>query len=486
MIASSMIGRPLLRRLLLVCFFLIAFAAASSDSKSVTSLPGFHGRLPFHLETGYVEVDKDNGAELFYYFVESQAGGEEDPFLLWLTGGDHCSVFSGLAYEIGPIRFVLEPYNGTLPRLQYNPNSWTKVAHVLFVDSPVGAGFSFSRQPKGYEVGDLSASLQLHEFLIKWFSKHPMYLANPFYIGGDSYAGKIVPYIAQKISEGIEAGRRPLLNLKGYLVGNPSTGESIDVSSKVPYAHGVGIISDQLYETILGHCQGEDYTNPTNALCAQALDTFNNLLSEVQQAQILLDTCVFASARPNTDHVSTTDDSAGAGRKILKEEIGIGMGQQLRNPPPRPPFDCVTYGYYLSYFWANDKLTRDALGINKGTVDEWVRCHNSDVPYSSDLKSSIKYHRNVTANGYRALVYSGDHDAMVPHLGTQAWVRSLNFPIVDDWRAWHLHGQSAGFTITYSNKMTFATIKGGGHTAPEYEPERCFAMFSRWILNQPL
>ncbi|KAM0841898.1 hypothetical protein ACQ4PT_058724 [Festuca glaucescens] len=73
-----------------------------------------------------------------------------------------------------------------------------------------------------------------------------------------------------------------------------------------------------------------------------------------------------------------------------------------------------------------------------------------------------------------------------PHLGTQAWVRSLGFPIVDDWRAWHLHGQSAGFTITYSNNMTFATVKGAGHPAPEFEPERCFAMFSRWILNQQL
>jgi hypothetical protein len=35
---------------------------------------------------------------------------------------------------------------------------------------------------------------------------------------------------------------------QGYLVGNPVTGESIDDDSKVPYAHGVGIISDQLYE----------------------------------------------------------------------------------------------------------------------------------------------------------------------------------------------------------------------------------------------
>ena len=53
------------------------------------------------LITRYVEVDEDNGTELFYYFVESEAGGENAPFLLWLTGGDHCSVLSGLAFEIG-------------------------------------------------------------------------------------------------------------------------------------------------------------------------------------------------------------------------------------------------------------------------------------------------------------------------------------------------------------------------------------------------
>ncbi|KAM3388942.1 hypothetical protein ACQJBY_011212 [Aegilops geniculata] len=160
----------------------------------------------------------------------------------------------------------------------------------------------------------------------------------------------------------------------------------------------------------------------------------------------------------------------------------IGLTRSCMPDGPMDP----DYAHYLSYFWANDERTRDALGVKNGSVDEWVRCQDSGVPYTKDLASSIKYHQNVTANGYRALVYSGDHDSVVPHLGTQAWVRSLGFPIVDDWRAWHLHGQSAGFTITYTNNMTFATVKGGGHTAPEYEPERCFAMFSRWILKQPL
>ncbi|CAN6171803.1 unnamed protein product [Urochloa humidicola] len=472
----------LCHRLCFFCGFLVVVAASASGAgRVVTSLPGFDGPLPFHLETGYVEVDKQNGAELFYYFVrsESSGAGGDVPFLLWLTGGERCSVFSGLAFEIGPIRFVLEPYNGTLPRLRYNQNAWSKVSHILFVDSPVGAGFSFSKEPKGYDVGDISASLQLHDFLIKWFNDHPEFLANPFYIGGDSYAGKIAPFLAQIISEGTEAGKT-LPNLKGYLVGNPGTGEIIDFSSRVPYAHGVGIISDQLYETIVSHCQGLDYINPGNVLCAQAMNTFNNLINEVENAQILLDKCVYASPVPNT--IDSKTDGAD-GRRILREEMGTGT---LNHPPAHPPFGCITYGYYLSYFWANDKRSQDALGIKEGTKDEWVRCHDKDLPYTSDLGSVIKYHRNLTSRGYRALVYSGDHDLLVPHLGTQAWVRSLNFSIVDDWRAWHLGGQSAGFTISYSNNMTFATIKGAGHTAPEYEPERCFAMFRRWILNRPL
>jgi serine carboxypeptidase-like clade 1 len=65
------------------------------------------------------------------------------------------------------VKFIREPYNGSLPRLEYNPYSWTKAANILFVDSPVGAGFSFSWDPKGYDVGDRSSTMQLKKFLSK-------------------------------------------------------------------------------------------------------------------------------------------------------------------------------------------------------------------------------------------------------------------------------------------------------------------------------
>lgn len=37
-------------------------------------------------------------------------------------------------------------------------------------------------------------------------------------------------------------------NEQGYLVGNPVTGDRVDHGSRVPFLHGAGIISDQLYE----------------------------------------------------------------------------------------------------------------------------------------------------------------------------------------------------------------------------------------------
>lgn len=217
-------------------------------------------------------------------------------------------------------------------------------------------------------------------------------------------------------------------------------------------------------------CKG-DYVNPSNKMCSEVLHAINNLIAEISIEQILYDKCDVVT--PNS-----VDDNSR--RKFLLED-----SIKISKPPSRPPVDCFTYGYYLAYFWMNNNLTRNTLGIKEGTVGEWIQC-NVGLPYTFEIRSSVEYHLNLTTRGYRALVYSGDHDLEAPFLGTHAWIRSLNFSIVDDWRAWHLNGQAAGFTIKYENNMTFATVKGAGHTAPEYRPEECFAMAQRWLDNEPL
>uniref|UniRef100_A0A453QTB4 Serine carboxypeptidase-like 19 n=1 Tax=Aegilops tauschii subsp. strangulata TaxID=200361 RepID=A0A453QTB4_AEGTS len=389
---------PLLRLVPgLLLLLLISRPAAASASTVVTHLPGFDGPLPFHLETGYVGVEEETGAELFYYLVESERSPGADPVLLWLTGGPRCSGFSAFAFEVGPVKFVLAPYDGGLPQLVYNPLSWTKMASIIFLDSPVSSGFSYARDPKGCDdVGDYSSSLQVQRFLNK-----------------------------------------------GYLVGNPMTDPKFDRNFQVQAAHGFGIISDQIYEAAMRNCKG-DYINHVNQMCAEVLQTVKSLISEILDAHILYKKCVFSAPKPTND--------ATARKNLLEESI------ELNEAPGRPAIDCLTYGYYLSYFWMNNNMTRDALGVKQGTVGEWVRCKR-ELPYKFDMPSSIPYHLNLTMRGYRALVYSGDHDLQVPQLSTQAWIRSLNFSIVSDWRAWHLDGQAAGFTMGYANNLTFATVK---------------------------
>ncbi|XP_052147202.1 serine carboxypeptidase-like 13 isoform X2 [Oryza glaberrima] len=454
-----------------ILFLLLLLPPCSVSSSVITHLPGFHGRLPFYLETGYVTVDEETGTELFYYFVESERSPSTDPVILWLTGGPLCSGFTALVFEVGPINFVLAPYNGSLPQLVNNKYSWTKIASILFLDTPVGSGFSYTRDPKGYNVGDISSSLQVVTFLKKWFNDHPSYLSNHFYVGGSSYAGKVIPLIAQYISEGIEQRQQPLINLKGYMVGSPLTDPKYDRNSIIPYAHGVGIISDQLYEAAVANCKG-DYFNPTNEICANVLNAIDNLMSELDNGDILLDKCAGRLIPKPINGVSS--------RALLEEY------SRLSEPPARPTVNCFSYRFYLLNIWMNDKATRDALKIKKGTVGVWTRCNTEVFPYARDVPSTIQYHLNLTTRGYRALVFCGDHDLMVPFLGTQAWIRSLNFTIIDDWRAWHLDGQAAGFTVMYDNNLTFATLKGSGHAPISYKPKQGFAMGQRWLDRKPL
>ncbi|XP_042417410.1 serine carboxypeptidase-like 18 isoform X2 [Zingiber officinale] len=419
--------------LLIVSLIFLFFSSALSSSV-VTYLPGFQGSLPFYLETGYVEVDQDHGGEFFYYFIESENNPAEDPLLLWLTGGPRCSAFSGLVFEIGPLKFVTAEYNGSLPSLVYRLYSWTKVANIIFLDSPSGSGFSYWTKE---EENDSSWVQQVDKFLVQWFVGHPQFISNPLYIAGDSYAGKIVPMVAKRILDGIDEGKEPLLNLQGYIIGNPATGGKVDKNSKISYAHSMGIISDDFFEMIQKSCSGQDYRTPTTSQCQMYLDSFNNVfLSEINEAHILEVYC--PESRLNHPHslVSTTSS-----KRILKEN------QNILDPPPFPDLSCRCYAHTLAYYWANSNIVRRALNIRKGTIKEWVRC-NRHLPYTIELKSNIKYHLSLLQRGYRALVYSGDHDLVVPFSGTKQWIKSLNSSIVEDWRSWHVGGQVAGVLVT--------------------------------------
>ena len=60
------------------------------------------------------------------------------PVILWLSGGPGFSSLVGLVNEIGP--YIMA--KGNFSKL--NEYSWNTNAHLLFIETPLGVGFSTS------------------------------------------------------------------------------------------------------------------------------------------------------------------------------------------------------------------------------------------------------------------------------------------------------------------------------------------------------
>ncbi|EOA28766.1 hypothetical protein CARUB_v10024998mg, partial [Capsella rubella] len=175
-------------KLKILLLLLFALSHHHADSGSIVKfLPGFEGPLPFELETGYIGIGEEEESQLFYYFIKSESKS-----------------ISGLLFENGPLALKWEVYNGSVPSLVSTTYSWTKMANIIFLDQPVGTGFSYSRTPLDDKPSsDTGEVKRIREFLQKWLKKHPQFSSNPFYVSGDSYAGMIVPALVQEISKGI-------------------------------------------------------------------------------------------------------------------------------------------------------------------------------------------------------------------------------------------------------------------------------------------
>ncbi|KAG5613111.1 hypothetical protein H5410_024392 [Solanum commersonii] len=79
--------------------------------------------------------------------------------------------------KYGPVRFVEQVYNGSMPSFVQNLHAWTKFDYQ-FSDS------------KRNNFGST----------INYFSDHPQFISNPFYVSGNSYSGITIPIITQSIS----------------------------------------------------------------------------------------------------------------------------------------------------------------------------------------------------------------------------------------------------------------------------------------------
>ena len=97
----------------------------------------------------------------------------------------------------------MKKYVHSMTLIQNNLHSWHKVANILYIDNPVGTGFShFKNNKTGYfpgeETGD-QVERELAELLLQFLKLFPTYVGSTnaqlkpkTYLFGESYGGAYV------------------------------------------------------------------------------------------------------------------------------------------------------------------------------------------------------------------------------------------------------------------------------------------------------
>ena len=409
-------------------------------------------------EWGYVLVRP--GASMFYWFYRTTHpdGYKNRPIVLWLQGGPGLSG-SGLGnfLEIGPLDHNQESRNLT----------WTRSVNVLFLDCPVGAGFSIVDNKTLIPNNTDNISLDTIELLKVFMDEHSYFKKTPFYIFGQSYGASLAAALAYHVNEAIETGMIEC-NLKGIAMGNGCL-SVLDAlvswpimmyqMSMVDYDEYMEMneIFDEIYKANLtedaGVLQMADrklsLTHFKYAPCVSLYNIFDIAPMGLFQA----------------DDVSTMYGLCTMYNSIYAMNISKLMNGHVRQKLGIIPDDLI-------WKWRNIDVHLAQVRSNDMYVDKW--------PIIDDLLNSTDID---------VIIYQGQLDIICNTAGTIAWMQKLKWPGLENYNA--AERQTLPNPHTHVPEMFFKShghlqmywILNSGHAVPADVPDVALRMLNR-ILDQ--
>ena len=451
-----------------VLFFslLIKSIFSGAEDDLVKSIPDYDykGRL----YSGYLDVS--DVKKFHYMFNYAHEDPDHKPLVLWLNGGPGCSSLDGWANEHGPMQLLKDG------KFHTNDYSWNRAANMVYLESPGDVGFSYIDSKLDYELyinDDIAAQDNL-QALLSFFKKFPSMKGRDFYISGESYGGIYVPMLAYNViqyNKNVPESQK--INLKGILVGNGVADWDYDVDpATLDFAFTHHLYS---YETRMDYNK-YCLTDFDIIKCSEVWDTIDRSLDGINIYDYLRECAI-----PETVNGEISSNSkyykyarwAFKNRKVSKDK-----NDELKESTTS--IYCFDDTLIEQYF--NREDVQAALHVQ--AKRQWLVC-SDDVSsrYEIQDKGSIWTYPTLLKEGIRILVYSGDTDAIVPFNGNQAWIKNMKLEIEKPWRQWRAFNDQdnvSGYVINYKG-LTFCTIKGTGHMAPQWKPKETYYMFSQFL-----
>ncbi|KAK3030573.1 hypothetical protein RJ639_039451 [Escallonia herrerae] len=417
-------------------------ALSQQEADRVIRLPG-QPLVDFRQYAGYVTVNESHGRALFYWFFEATEEPEKKPLLLWLNGEikDHLQL--------------------------------SAAANLLFVESPVGVGFSYTNTSHDIkELGDTITARDSYIFLVKWFRRFPQFKSHEFYISGESYAGHYVPQLAEAIFDNNKnTSKEDYINLKGFMIGNALMDDETDQKGLIDYAWDHAVISDQLYEDLKRECNFSK-DNLSDG-CNTALGQYFDVYKYIDMYSLYTPMCV--------------DNSSSSSRQLqVIQGTAPGLFSKFEGWHQRPAgYDPCLSTYTEEYM--NRQDVQEALHSNVTKIPyTWTHCSDRITFWADSADSMLPVIRKLIAGGLRIWIFSGDTDGRIPVTATRYTLRKLGLKTIEEWSRWYTNNkQVGGWTVTYEGLM-FVTIRGAGHQVPTFKPKEALRLIRHFLANEKL
>eukprot|EP00977_Amphora_coffeiformis_P013131 scaffold3396_cov176-Amphora_coffeaeformis.AAC.4 len=491
---------------------LLSITLTRAERVGVGSLPNLQEPVCWHQESGYLPGHVPSH-ELFYWYHEAVSEPDDKPLVLWLNGGPGCSSLGGMFTELGP--FVLDDNL----HVTLNPYSFNRVANIIFIEQPVGVGFSYPNVP----ANDTSTAVDTVAALRAFLSLHPELQGRAVYVMGESYGGHYVPNTVHQIQvtnrHSCCHNETTKINIRGFGVGNGYTDWQLDFNANVENGRYHALTSQSAMETARDVCQGDyarcfwprdDVECPDDCELAVDAATFHAMDNTIDIYDIYNDVCLQPSQqRLETQLTTLLGHRREAIRRKHREE-NIHSASTINSRTSRrhrqlratisPIFPTCIDAFTDMYL--NLPNVQKAIHVRPETIPngKWSDCGNVD--YTFNYESMLDKYKHWTTQdndddnnkegekGLQILIYNGDADYILSHMGNSAWInQGLQLPKIQDWTPWRgSDGQVAGYleryqTVPHGGSFTFLTVKGAGHMVPRDRPRHALDMFAKFITD---
>lgn len=398
-----------------------------TEGRRLARVP-FTESLRIQSYAGFFTVNKTYDSNQFFWYFPAMIPNKKDaPVIVWLQGGPGATSLYGLFTENGPLRVR----NNKFERRKYN---WALSHHIIYIDNPVGTGFSFTKDPKGYCTDQNRVGEELYSTMIQFFQLFPELQSNKFFVTGESYGGKYVPALAYTIHKKNPTSKIKI-NMKGIAIGN---GLSDPINQLVygKYLYQIGLIDWNQAKVF------EKYENKTKQYIQQeqwlkAFETFDMLL--------------------NGDMI---------GEKSLFANMS-GFDLYFNYLHTRDYTQSEDFGPMIQKSAVRNAIHVGELPFNNGTIVE--------EHLKEDVMKSVAPWVSELLDHYYVVIYNGQLDIIVAYPLTLNYLRNLNFTGAEDYKTakryiWKVDGEIAGY-VKQAGKLVEIMVRNAGHMVPGDQPK---------------